>query len=46
MNTCGFISSGRYEMFEEVDKLLSAGKTIYLLGCALQYFENTIYHPE
>lgn len=46
LNTCGFISSGRYEMFEEVDKLLSAGKTIYLLGCALQYFENTIYHPE
>ena len=40
LNTCGFISSGRYEMFEEIDKLLNAGKKIYLLGCALQYFEN------
>ena len=40
LNTCGFISSGRYEMFEEIDKLLDAGKKIYLLGCALQYFEK------
>lgn len=42
LNTCGFISSGRYEMFEEIDKLLDAGKRIYLLGCALQYFESTL----
>ena len=42
LNTCGFISSGRYEMFEEIDKLLNAWKKIYLLGCALQYFESTL----
>ena len=42
LNTCGFISSGRYEMFEEIDKLLNTGKKIYLLGCALQYFESTL----
>ena len=42
LNTCGFISSGREEMFEEVDKLLNAWKKIYLLGCALQYFESTL----
>jgi len=42
LNTCGFISSGRYEMFEEIDKLLNAGKKIYLLGCALQYFESNL----
>jgi ribosomal protein S12 methylthiotransferase len=42
LNTCGFISSGRYEMFEEIDKLLNAGKKIYLLGCALQYFETIL----
>jgi hypothetical protein len=29
-------------MFEEIDKLLDAGKKIYLLGCALQYFESTL----
>lgn len=40
LNTCGFISSGREEMFEEIDKLLNAWKKIYLLGCALQYFEK------
>ena len=42
LNTCGFISSGREEMFEEIDKLLNAWKKIYLLGCALQYFETTL----
>ena len=46
LNTCGFISSGRYEMFEEIDKLLNAGKKIYLLGCALQYFEKILCHSE
>ena len=42
LNTCGFISSGRYEMFEEINKLLNAWKKIYLLGCALQYFETNL----
>jgi len=42
LNTCGFISSGREEMFEEINKLLSAWKKIYLLGCALQYFETNL----
>ena len=42
LNTCGFISSGREEMFEEIDKLLNVWKKIYLLGCALQYFETNL----
>jgi len=42
LNTCGFISSGREEMFEEVNKLLNAWKKIYLLWCALQYFETNL----
>lgn len=42
LNTCGFISSGREEMFEEINKLLNAWKKIYLLWCALQYFETNI----
>jgi len=42
LNTCGFISSGREEMFEEINKLLNAWKKIYLLGCALQYFETNL----
>ena len=46
LNTCGFISSGRYEMFEEIDKLLQSWKKIYLLGCALQYFEKVIWSNE
>lgn len=46
LNTCGFISSGREEMFEEINKLLNAWKKIYLLWCALQYFENIVWHPE
>jgi hypothetical protein len=29
-------------MFEEINKLLNAGKKIYLLGCALQYFETNL----
>ena len=29
-------------MFEEIDKLLNAKKKIYLLGCALQYFEKSL----
>ena len=46
LNTCGFISSGRYEMFEEIDKLINAWKKIYLLGCALQYFEQVVDHTK
>ena len=42
LNTCGFISSGREEMFEEINKLLNAWKDIYLLWCALQYFETNL----
>ena len=38
LNTCGFISSGRDEADETVKKLLKSGKTIYLLGCAVQYY--------
>ncbi len=46
LNTCGFISSGREEMFEEIEKLLNARKKIYLLGCALQYFEQLVWHAK
>ena len=38
LNTCGFISSGRQEMFETIQKLLKKNKKIYLLWCGLQYF--------
>lgn len=40
LNTCGFISSGRNEMFQTIKKLLRKGKKICLLGCAVQYFEK------
>lgn len=40
LNTCGFISSGRYEMFETIEKLLREDKIIYLLWCGLYYFAN------
>lgn len=40
LNTCGFISSGRYEMFETIEKLLQEKKIIYLLWCGLYYFAN------
>ena len=40
LNTCGFISSARYEMFETIELLLSKHKIIYLLWCGLYYFEN------
>jgi len=33
LNTCGFIKSGRDEMMATMEKLLKAGKKIYLLGC-------------
>ena len=40
VNTCGFISSGRNEADETVKKLLKAKKTVYLLGCAVQYYKK------
>ena len=40
VNTCGFISSGRDEADTTVRKLLKAGKTVYLLWCAVQYYKK------
>ena len=42
LNTCSFISSGREEMFQTIDKLLSAKKRICLIGCGVQYFEKVV----
>ncbi len=42
LNTCGFISSGREEMFQTVDKLLKKKKKICLIGCGVQYFEKVL----
>ena len=42
LNTCGFISSGREEMFEKIDKLLAKKKRICLIGCGVQYFEKVV----
>jgi tRNA A37 methylthiotransferase MiaB len=40
LNTCGFISSARDEADETVKKLLKARKTVYLMGCAVQYYKK------
>ena len=40
LNTCGFISSGREEMFHTLEKLLAHGKKVCLIGCAVQYFQR------
>jgi tRNA A37 methylthiotransferase MiaB len=40
LNTCGFISSGREEAIEVIKELTKAGKIIYVLGCAIQYYKN------
>ncbi|MCX6823534.1 MAG: MiaB/RimO family radical SAM methylthiotransferase [candidate division SR1 bacterium] len=40
LNTCAFISSGRDEASETVKKLFKAKKTVYLLGCAVQYYKK------
>ena len=40
LNTCGFISSARDEANETVKKLLKAGKTVYLMGCAVKYYKK------
>ena len=38
LNTCGFIETGRKEMLDTLHELLAHGKTVYLLGCGLEYF--------
>ena len=40
VNTCAFIASGRNEADTTVRKLLKTGKTVYLLGCAVQYYKK------
>lgn len=40
INTCGFISSGREEAEAMVKQLLKAKKTVYLMGCAVQYYKQ------
>ncbi len=40
LNTCGFISSARDEANETVKQLLKAKKTVYLMGCAVQYYKQ------
>lgn len=42
LNTCGFISSGRDEADATIKKLLKAKKTVYLLGCAVQYYKKLV----
>ena len=42
LNTCGFISSGREEMFQTIKKLLSHQKKICIIGCAVQVYEKLL----
>jgi tRNA A37 methylthiotransferase MiaB len=42
LNTCSFISSGREEMFQTMEKLLSKKKKICIIGCGVQYFEKLL----
>ena len=42
LNTCSFISSGREEMFQTVEKLISKKKKICIIGCGVQYFEKLL----
>ena len=39
LNTCSFVSSGRDEMFETLEKLKKKKKKICIIGCWVQYFE-------
>lgn len=39
LNTCGFISSWREEMFATLEELLEDNKIVYLIWCGLQYFK-------
>ena len=42
LNTCSFISSGREEMFQTVEKLLWKKKKICIIWCWVQYFEKLL----
>ena len=42
LNTCSFISSGREEMFQTIEKLISKKKKICIIGCWVQYFEKLL----
>ena len=42
LNTCSFISSGREEMFQTIEKLLSKKKKICIIWCGVQYFEKLL----
>jgi len=46
LNTCGFISSSRQEMFVTLEELLNAWKKIYLWWCAVQYFEKLLKYEK
>ena len=45
LNTCSFISSGREEMFQTIEKLLSRKKKICIIWCGVQYFEKLLKRP-
>lgn len=40
VNTCGFLSSGRKEMMDTLQKLINDGKKPIVLGCWVQYFQT------
>ena len=42
LNTCSFISSGREEMFQIIEKLLSKKKKVCIIWCGVQYFEKLL----
>jgi len=42
LNTCSFISSGREEMFQTIEKLLSKKKKVCIIWCGVQYFEKLL----
>ena len=42
LNTCSFISSGREEMFQTVEKLLWKKKKVCIIWCWVQYFEKLL----
>jgi len=42
LNTCSFISSGREEMFQTIEKLVSKKKKVCIIWCGVQYFEKLL----
>ena len=42
LNTCSFISSGREEMFQTIEKLLLKKKKVCIIWCGVQYFEKLL----